>query len=337
MYNYIKNCDIILKIICEKEIILQLKKELLDYYEFITGDFQEDFTIYIYIDKVKYKKVSTENFVKNRGFNEKIYKDRDGLVIVNKDKKEIIAFYEYIDNNVIQFIEEIIISIFGVFLAKSKFFFMHAACVEKNGKAIAIIGDRSSGKTTLMNILLQNGFNFVCNSHLGIKDKEEGIQALGTPSRMGMRVETIEKAIKPIFREKIFYNTEFRKRFGNEAEKNLSFYKKKKFNIKVNEIKEIYNISLIPSSTLKLILIPMYLEPIEHLKINKIQGFDKKEILLKNKREEIYDTTRYMKILSLNEKVDLPNNLNKIDIYKVYQNERNTKELIEFISSKINI
>ena len=335
MDNYIKNNNIILKIVCEEKIISKLKKELSDYYEFIRGNLQQNFTIYIYADDMKYKKVSSQFVAQNNNYDIKLVKDRDGLVLLNKVKKEIIAFYINLNDNVIQFIEEIIISIFGMFLTNQKYFFLHAACVEEQGKAIAIIGDRSSGKTTLLNILLQNKFNYVCNSHLGIKNSGEKIQVIGAPTRMGMRVETIEKSTNLDIRDKIFLNTEFRKRFGEKAENNLKLYRTKKFNIKLNEIKKIYDVKLVNSATLKLVVVPMYIEQLEHIKVEKVEGNQKKEILLRNKREGVYDTTKYMNILDISKTRELPEHIGPIKLYKVYQNEKCIEELIEFIHSEI--
>lgn len=329
MGNYIKNNNIILKLICDDRIISRLKQELNDYYDFIIGDIQQYFTIYLYADDVKYKKISNQ-------FNHKIkfIKDRDGLVLLNKENKEIVAFYNDINDNVIQFIEEIIISLFGMFLTNQNYFFLHAACVEKAGKSIAIIGDRSSGKTTLLNILLQNGYNFVCNSHLGIRDEEDIIKVIGSPSRMGMRVETLEKTTKTDVKEKIFSFTEFRKRFGMDAERNLRKIRSKKFNIKLNEIKNIYNVDLINSSILSLIIIPEYVEQLEHIKLRKIEESSKKrEIILKNKVDGVYNTTKYINSLDMGRKTNLPNNLNKVNIYKVYQSEKCIDELIAFTQS----
>ena len=236
MDNYIKNQNIIIRIVCESKIISKLKAEIGDYYEFIIGNCQQNFTIYIFVDGVKYEKIS--NNVNNMKCKMKLFKDRDGQIILDKDNNELIAFYNELNDNVIQFIEEIIISIFGIFLTKQKYFFLHAACVENNQNAVAIIGDRASGKTTLLNVLMQNDFNFVCNSHLGIKDVNRKIEVIGAPSRVGMRVETLEKCMSSNIRKKIFLNTEFRKRFGKDAENNLKSYRVKKFNIKVNELKK---------------------------------------------------------------------------------------------------
>ena len=153
---------------------------------------------------------------------------------------------------------------------------------------------------------------------------------------MGIRIETLEKVINPDIREKIILNTEFKRRFKEDIQKNLSFYRKEKFNIKINEIEEIYNINLISNSNLKLIIVPIYIEQMKHIQIIEIKDIDKQEILFKNKRTGVYDTIKYMKE-SKNIINKLPTNLNKIKMYKIYQNENNLNEIIDFINSKIDI
>ena len=334
MDNYIKNQGIIIKVLCDPEILFRLKKEVSSYYEFKNVSEFYDFTLYIYSDQTKYNKVYSLLEGCQNKFN--LIKDRKGLVYLNKKKQEIILIYKHINDNVIQFIGEVIISIFGMILERQGYFFLHSACVEKNEMAIAITGNRNSGKTTILNMLLQNHFNFISNSHIAIKDNRNNVKVLGFPSRMGIRIETLEKVINPDIREKIILNTEFKRRFKEDIQKNLSFYRKEKFNIKINEIEEIYDINLISNSNLKLIIVPIYIEQMEHIQIIEIKDIDKQEMLFKNKRTGVYDTIKYMKE-SKNIINKLPTNLNKVKMYKIYQNENSVNEIIDFINSKIDI
>ena len=48
MDNYIKNQGIIIKILCDPEILFRLKKEVSSYYEFKDKSDSYDFTLYIY-------------------------------------------------------------------------------------------------------------------------------------------------------------------------------------------------------------------------------------------------------------------------------------------------
>ena len=79
----------------------------------------------------------------------------------------------------------------------------------------------------------------------------------------------------------------------------------------------------------------MYIEQLNHIKITKVEENNKSEIFMRNKREGVYDTTKYMNYLNTNEKNILPKNLNKIKMYKVYQNEKCVEELLKFIQLEI--
>ena len=280
MANYILNENTIIKIVCEEQLIHSLKKELSDYYQFVPYSQHYDFVIYVFAEDKKYKTASNKMTMGINDKNIKCFKDRNSILMLDNEKKEIITFYEELNDNVVQFTGEIIVSLFCMRLEENNYSFLHSACVEKNGKAIAIIGDRGSGKTTILNALLQQNFNFICNSHLGITNNGKGIVVDGTPTRMGVRISTLEKILRPEIKNKIMLNTEFKARFGDCTNVDLKRYSTKKFNIKLNEIKDIYNVHLIKRSELKLIVVPIYIEEISKIKTRELNGIDKNEILL---------------------------------------------------------
>lgn len=334
--NYISDGNSIIQIVCENKILQILKEEFGDYYKFEYGETNADFDFFIYIDKLKYEK-ALRNFENIRNLRENIcIQDREGILLLNKVKKEVVAIYYQLTDNNIQLIGELIISLFGIKLEQNGYFYLHSACVEKNGKGIAIIGARGTGKTTLLNILLQNQFNFVCNSHLGIKNANNDIIANGTPSRIGIRVETLYKAINPIVRERIIEYSEIKKRFGENIEENINEYGKKKFNIKMNEIKKIYNVDIKKETNVKMFLVPVYMPGSKHIKIKKIREEETLDILLKNKRKGVYNTIKYLDNVFFTTTNNIKCNLKNINMYKIYQNEGNTNELIEFVNKNIN-
>ena len=333
--NYIRNKNMIIKIVCEKKVLDVLKLEYGNYYKFISGEYKETFKLYIYINNAKYQKALDR--IKNKAMNNNIIgvTDRSGIIMVNKSNNEIIMLYEDFNDNVIQFIGEMIISIFGIIMERQDYFFIHAACVTRGENGIAIIGERKAGKTTILNALLQEKFDYVNNSHLGLKRCNNSVIAMGAPSRMGIRVETMCNVLDSDIIRKIIENTEFNKKFGADAQYNLKKYKEKKFNIKVNEIKSIYNINLKNSTTIKMVIIPIYMPDIKNIKIRKVDKIEQIEIFNKNARRGTYDTMRYMiPLLKSNNKVIL-DEFKDITVYKIYQNEKNIKELIEFVDSKL--
>lgn len=101
--------------------------------------------------------------------NEKIIiikEKRKVIIVYDKIKKNIIIIFKGISATVIQYIGEIILSIFGKELENKGVKFIHAAAVSKDNKGIAVLGERNSGKTTIMCELLQKSFEFVSNSHV---------------------------------------------------------------------------------------------------------------------------------------------------------------------------
>lgn len=337
MSSYIVNDNSIIKIICVNEITLRLKQEIGEYYQFVENIDSYDFTIYIFTEHEKYGKV-TKRLATTTHFKEMLFfKERESIIFVNCKKKEMIIFYDKINDNIIQFIGEIVISIFGMMLEHRKYSFVHAACVEQNGNAIAIIGNRNSGKTTILNALLQENYNFICNSHLALRNNEDSIIVEGFPTRMGIRLETLNKIIKPEIREKIIEKTEFKSRFGDCSSDNLKNYSTKKFNIKVNQIKEIYKVQLVKRATLKLMIIPVYNTQFTSMRVKEMNGREKYEIIAENRRIGIYDSVKYLKTIdnNVNKIVKIPTNMEKIKMLKVYQNEHSMNELINLIKSKL--
>lgn len=336
--TYIKNENIVIRLICDYQLLKMLKDEYGNYYLFDKEFSKIDFNIYVYINEAKYQKIITELNISNKNL---IYlKNRDGIII-NISNNDIFILYNKITDNLIQFIGENIISIFGLFFEQKGYLYFHAACVDKCSNGIAIIGERNSGKTTLLNILLQNGFNFVSNSHLGIKTFDNNLVGLGSPSRIGIRLGTLKTVLNNTTLQAIIRGTEFKHKFDiNDIKHNLSFYESRKFNIKINELKEIYNINLINKTNIKFILIPVYMPELQHIQIKSLNKEEKIETLLKSVRKGSYDTIRYMDNLFINKHNSLSrltNIANNVPVYKIFQNEKNINELLNFICKQITL
>ena len=291
------------------------------------------FDVYIYIDKNKYNNLlrKINNLINYRN-NIIFMKDREGIIVMNKNNNEIIVLYQEKTDNIIQLIGEIIISLFGIIMEKRGYLYLHSACVDKAGNGIAIIGARKTGKTTLLSLLLQNKFDFVCNSHIG---KKKDVIAIGAPTRMGMRVEKLFNLNESNIMEKIIEHTEIKRRFGADIRHHLYNYKEKKFNIRVNEIRKIYNVKLINKTILKIMLIPIYMPGLEHIKIKKLSKEELTEVLINNKRNGVYSSAKYMNSIFFEGNKYIEYKISNIEAYMVYQNEKNVKEVINFINSKL--
>ena len=131
---------------------------------------------------------------------------------------------------------------------------------------------------------------------------------------------------------------DFKRSFSGIDERILQTkYSEKKFNVKVNEIKEILGNNLILETNIKTIVeIEKKPRNFNNSKYRKMSNEELIEIFVKNKRKGIYDTVSYIRNL-YNEKennIRIPK-INTIDIlsYLFYQND---KKDLEDISRKIN-
>ena len=150
-----------------------------------------------------------------------------------------------------------------------------------------------------------------------------------------MRVETLCNVIQPSIRDKIMKYSEIKQRFGEDIENNLEAYQNKKFNIKINEIKDIYNVELRNNTTVKIFIIPVYMPGIKHIEIKKISNAEFMEVLLKNRRRGVYNTVKYIDNIFFSEQTNMICKLKNINAYMIYQNEKNGEEVIKFINSKL--
>ena len=66
---------------------------------------------------------------------------------------------------------------------------MHSACVAKEGRAICIIGEKASGKTsTLLNLLARNACDLVAIDKFLVRDAGSRLEVCGLPGKSGIRI-----------------------------------------------------------------------------------------------------------------------------------------------------
>ena len=160
---------------------------------------------------------------------------RENIIIIDKEKKEVIIIYDIYTDEKLQHIEEIILGLLGKLIENDGYFFIHASCVSKNGKGIILINDTHIEKTSLMLELIQNSFDFVSNSQLGIKEN----QCISIPTRIGIKSENL---CNGVIKEK--YINQIKKTFGYSCiiQKNNILDTNEKFNLTVKDIKKIFKV-----------------------------------------------------------------------------------------------
>ena len=323
-----------------KNIILQtndetmyynLIKEYSEYFKFNEQYDNSDKIINFKVvkDTSLYKKYLAKliNHPKPKFRNVYISVRRENVIIIDKEKKEVTMIYDIYTDERLQHIEEIILGILGKLIENDGYFFIHAACVSRNGKGIVLTGDKNIGKTSLMLEFIQNSFDFVNNSQLGIKDN----QGISIPSRIGIRYESLyngvikEKNIKKIKETSGYYC---------RIERNNKLDPKEKFNLTVKDIKEIFKTKTISKTEIKAIIEPHYLPGQKRIKIQEMSREELINKLIENKRSGIYNSVNYMEnLFDDNENLKLLGLIQKTNIkgYKIFQNQSNEKELIEYV------
>lgn len=161
-------------------------------------------------------------------------------------------------------IKRIILNMYLQILANKGASFIHASAVEYNNKAIIILGNHHSGKTTTLLQLLESGkTNFITNDKLVLLKENEEDVILGVPSRIMVRdisVSNLKKLAQ-------YYSNN--KKIELDAENRICF--------DIRDICKYYNCKVVPTSKKPIFLFVEYNKDIEF----KIVELSKKEAILK--------------------------------------------------------
>lgn len=124
------------------------------------------------------------------------YKDStlDKKFFLCEDKKIFIDYpAEYISDSNIAYISRYLIE---KQFAEKSMSTCHSACVEKDGKAILLLGDAGSGKTSVaLNLCLYHGFNLISNDQTLIGVKNGRLYAFGGTKFLNLRHSSVAENI----------------------------------------------------------------------------------------------------------------------------------------------
>ncbi len=144
-------------------------------------------------DFIVFQNLKIDNFDENIEYN-LIYKNcLKGEECINCDEKTIYIRYpqEMLDEQNIAYASRYLIE---RQFAQNGMFTCHSACVEKDGKAILLLGDAGAGKTSVaVNLCVNHGFNLISNDQTVIGVDENQIIAYGGTKFINLRLLSVKQ------------------------------------------------------------------------------------------------------------------------------------------------
>lgn len=212
--------------------------------------------------------------------------------------------------------------------------FLHAACISKNEKVVALIGNRFAGKTTsIMELLSKYHYDYVSNDMIAIKEKNGSIECISFPVTLGIRHSTISKVKKL---QDI--NLMIPQNLDMEVIKQINDKHKapmltQRVNYSCQDILRIMECGLTNNGTLNQIFFLDYLENCNHC-VCEVQSDSNKEALIRSQIVSINtsDLSFVSKYYPEKSKMLQYDKLfENIKVYHIKHNNNNINETIEFI------
>lgn len=103
-------------------------------------------------------------------------------------KSSLVCKYEP-ENDYLEFTKYVVLNTMMKIFENAGYYFLHASCVEKDGKAYAFSGKKGAGKTATMINMLANKYNMLTNDKLAVRLDENGNPVcVGFPTTIGIRM-----------------------------------------------------------------------------------------------------------------------------------------------------
>ncbi len=315
-----------------------LKNEYRYYFDFI--NFTNNKTNLIQVKAVKNEKIFTTYIQRVRNNKlKKIFCDvrRNNIIVIDKEKKEVILIYDKYSDEKLQHIEEIIVSIFGKNMEQEGYMFLHAFCVSKNGKGFAFLKE-NAGNNIFWLRLLNESYNFVASSKIGLKINNGKVLAVSIPTRLGMKLGKSADTFLSIEKiQKIRKTAGYKENFHEEQQKKIFQENNYKFNLTFSDIEQIFNINILDTINIDYMIDLHYLSHKEDVRIKKMKKNEIYEVLINNKEKGIYLPVSYLeKLYSNSYSRNYTSEIikNGVKFVKVFQNEENCNQFIEILKGR---
>lgn len=320
---------ICLKVICQDEYENIIKQHFWGNANIIYNLLEEPTYTLIVSNKLSSPKGVYHKMV-DKWFN---YSTLDCWIDNSRKICQISNFYADTNKNRNLTIQYFVSNLFNRLLEIYGYTAIHSSCVEKSGKGIAFIGDRLSGKTTCMLNLLHCGFNFISNDCSAIKylDEKQYIDIFGIANDIFIRMSQPfctqpenEKYLKIAEEQNVRCDQAI------ELENN-------RIVMTPFELVQMNNVQILPSTNLRLIIIPRYNPKIKKAKFTMFDSKSCNSLFRSQAISLVHDTTAFLKDVMIlgEEKNSLDRNiayLTKVPCYLCEQNENTMQSFVDKIN-----
>lgn len=254
----------------------------------------------------------------------------NGIMVHKKQHSIYVFLKETNENDTLEFIENIINTTIAKLLEADNILFLHASCFCKNGEAIAVVGNKNTGKTSILCEMLQQGYDMLSNDKIGISFINQEVKAFGIPSSIGIRLATIDKCFSEENKNKLANLPQW-KEVILQTKKDLS----QKINISLKDFVELFHCKIVQQSRLRWIIVNEYTENEEKLKIKELSFEKYKSFLESQFVSAVSPAFSYIDGIYRKKKVLLDERIcSEIKILKINSNEKNISQLEKILTNE---
>lgn len=308
MYSYVFGCnDVGLKV---ESNSYHLINDLVDLY----GDYYSDKDVQPSIT-IRYleKSVLDDYQVRDKEIEEEL----DNYLKFDEDTNTLIVGFdgEYSNDDKLSFMQRIMCNVFIMEFQRKGYAIIHGACISKDGESFIISGNKGAGKTTTLLRLLEQGYDFISNDKVAVKEEDGRVVTCGIPHSMGIIKEDVNN-------------------FNIDA--SLGRYDGPKIYFRVADLGKALNINVFNKGHLNRMIFPQYEKGREELDISECH--DNLEQLGEHnvfKEEAVAEQKSYL--LRIMKKIDYVDTgaINKVSGEVVKQGEGTFHQLGSFIKEKV--
>ncbi len=226
-------------------------------------------------------------------------------------------------------------NVFNRLLKLEGYIAFHSSCVEKDGKSVAFLGYRNSGKTNCMLNLMNAGYNSVSNDKIAVTIEDGKLVVIGISQDVSIRLspefvgQEQNKKYLPIIKEQ------------NISIPAHSQINGQSLHMSPMQLAEINHVKQINTSSLDLIVFPAYQEDSKELITEKVEDENLYQLLSNQLVPLVHETKSFLDEIyyqspNFVSKEDVLRTMCKLSSYKFIQNEHTYDDFIKKIEDLLD-